>query len=1000
MEPLRSRRQQPHAPVDPHLPPPTTTHPSSFPPPPAHHHPSPNGDRISLTNRRDSTSEKYDRDAKVPDSKKARSFWTRCGGGLEHLERGETRVLLGLTLLGAVVRYWKIGRPSSVVFDEVHFGGFANKYIQSRFFMDVHPPLAKLLITLVAYVSGFKGGSFDFKDIGREYAPDHVPYIAMRLLPATLGLALVPLTYLTLRALQLRPATALLGSLFLTFENGLITQSRFILLDSPLIFFTALSVFFWIGFSNENDLARDRAGRVGPFSRRWWTWLTLTGLALGAVVSCKWVGLFTIATVGVYTLVQLWLLLGDLRVPIPLLARHFVARAVCLIAVPATFYLAMFAIHFAVLSNSGEGDGFMSSEFQHTLRGHGMEDTLADVMVGSKVSIRHVHTQGGYLHSHPSTYPGGSKQQQITLYPHRDDNNLWLVLNATKHPDVPDPEHHSPPTPVKNGHTLVFHHPSTHKKLHSHDIRPPVTEVDYQNEVSGYGFEGFEGDANDHWILEIDQGESDGRKARKELQTLRTKFKLRHLLTGCYLFSHKVKLPDWGFEQQEVTCNKNPSHDNALWYVETNTHPMLPDTSPKVNYRRPSFLAKFLELQAVMWRTNQGLTDRHAYDSRPHSWPLLLRGINFWVKDHRQVYLIGNPFVWALSTLSVLAYIGVRALLILRAQRGYKDFANSQVVFYDRVGTFLVAGWFLHYFPFFLMGRQLFLHHYFPALYFALLLTATTFDLVTSLLRPRLRLQLVLVLVLLAVLSWWRLSPLTYAGASDYSPHPSSLIPANPHASSTSTASLAPAVQPGRAGFVAPEKAPVSSAIPPPPEGGAAHRAQAVEDKPLFVDVRPGEEDDEIGVDQVEEAGTTAVVADQPAPAPGQGPGHDPEDDGVAIPAAAEGTSALPVLAIVQGEDGGGGAERIEEEEERKKLEQEQKEEGRERGEESGVAEDVAGEDEDLEVEPVEEDAEREEREGEAERERELRRKMAARRREAAADIDLSEDLDEEEEDE
>lgn len=32
--------------------------------------------------------------------------------------------------------------------------------------MDVHPPLAKLLITLMAFVSGFQGGSFDFKDIG------------------------------------------------------------------------------------------------------------------------------------------------------------------------------------------------------------------------------------------------------------------------------------------------------------------------------------------------------------------------------------------------------------------------------------------------------------------------------------------------------------------------------------------------------------------------------------------------------------------------------------------------------------------------------------------------------------------------------------------------------------------------------------------------------------------------------------------------------------------
>ncbi len=51
-------------------------------------------------------------------------------------------------------------------FDEVHFGGFAAKYIRQKFFMDVHPPLAKLLITLAAFVGGFDG-EFDFKDIGK-----------------------------------------------------------------------------------------------------------------------------------------------------------------------------------------------------------------------------------------------------------------------------------------------------------------------------------------------------------------------------------------------------------------------------------------------------------------------------------------------------------------------------------------------------------------------------------------------------------------------------------------------------------------------------------------------------------------------------------------------------------------------------------------------------------------------------------------------------------------
>ena len=51
-------------------------------------------------------------------------------------------------------------------FDEVHFGKFASKYIKTQYFVDVHPPLAKLLITLAGFVFGYNG-EFEFKDIGK-----------------------------------------------------------------------------------------------------------------------------------------------------------------------------------------------------------------------------------------------------------------------------------------------------------------------------------------------------------------------------------------------------------------------------------------------------------------------------------------------------------------------------------------------------------------------------------------------------------------------------------------------------------------------------------------------------------------------------------------------------------------------------------------------------------------------------------------------------------------
>ena len=68
----------------------------------------------------------------------------------------------------------------------------------------------------------------------------------------------------------------------------------------------------------------------------------------------------------------------------------------------------------------------------------------------------------------------------------------------------------------------------------------------------------------------------------------------------------------------------------------------------------------------------------------------------------------------------------------------------------------------MHYLPFFMMERQLFIHHYLPALFYSVLLTAVVFDFVTSKLRTRLRFQLAAVVVLLAAIVYFKYSPLVY----------------------------------------------------------------------------------------------------------------------------------------------------------------------------------------------------------------------------------------------
>lgn len=135
-------------------------------------------------------------------------------------------MLSSLLIIALYVRMYKLSYPNSVVFDEVHFGGFARKYILGTFFMDVHPPLAKMLFGAVGTLGGFKG-DFDFKSIGDKF-PETTPYVFMRQFPALLGIGTVILCYLTLRQSGVRPIVAYATSFLLIIENFNVTISRYI----------------------------------------------------------------------------------------------------------------------------------------------------------------------------------------------------------------------------------------------------------------------------------------------------------------------------------------------------------------------------------------------------------------------------------------------------------------------------------------------------------------------------------------------------------------------------------------------------------------------------------------------------------------------------------------------------------------------------------------------------------------------------------------------------
>lgn len=611
--------------------------------------------------------------------------------------------LLLVTTASLATRLYNVSFPAHVCWDESHFGKHASYYMNGSFFFDVHPPLGKMLLGAVGYFTGYDG-NHSFEKPGVPYGD--AEYTGMRAFCAILGALVVPLAFGIVWELTRSVAASTLSSVLVLFETGMLTLSRFILLDPILMFFIMAASFCYMR-------VRSATFEDGRVSMRWLAWC---GLCLACAASVKFVGFFVVLLIGISTAEDLYRLLGVPTVPLRRVVEHLVCGIICLILLPIVVYLSIFAAHFIVLSKSGPGDTFYSSAFQSTLIGNPLHSANLPgyLAYGANATLKSKQTNGGYLHSHAHLYPEelGPAQQQVTTYSHKDFNNDWLIKKSNDDTLPSDAE------AVKSGDLIRLEHIRTRRNLHAHDFPAPLSKTHKQ--VSCYGVNGT-GDINDEFRIEVvsNAGE-DGR-----IIPVVTIFRLVHINQRCVLESRNNRLPkSWGFEQGEVTCNPNRKmSDRSLWNIEELTDERV--AAIKLKSLRPGFFARLLESHRVMVQGNDNLKPKEEeFHSRPWMWPIDYRGQLFSTRD-AHILLLGNPVIFWLNLLVLLCAFIMSMCDAVRQKRQCFISAECQELNARAYGAlrWLFIGWLLHYIPFWPMTRVLYFHHYFPASLFSSMLT-------------------------------------------------------------------------------------------------------------------------------------------------------------------------------------------------------------------------------------------------------------------------------------
>ncbi len=205
----------------------------------------------------------------------------------ERLPHPNTLGLLFILVLSYFTIFHNYSIPQHFFWDENYHIASAQKYLNGIFFMEPHPPLGKMLIALGEKL--LNQNALDNQFIGTDYAtspPADFSFTGYRFFPVLFAWLTAPLVFGIFLILTRRSLWAVFLSFFYVFDTAIIVHVRGAMLEGPLMFFSALTIFAFL-------LLLERRDDLSSFRRA----AFLFGFAFAGVMLTKVFGLILILLV-------------------------------------------------------------------------------------------------------------------------------------------------------------------------------------------------------------------------------------------------------------------------------------------------------------------------------------------------------------------------------------------------------------------------------------------------------------------------------------------------------------------------------------------------------------------------------------------------------------------------------------------------------------------------------------------------------------------------------